>query len=142
MNLGRLPASSDDATVVAFVNRHIARTSLVSAPSLFKERREEMSAVQPRSFEQRITSLEEQMLEMRDLPNRVAKLESQVQTNDVSSPRMRSREEMEEIYRQIIASSPEEGPRLVAVHRKLIARLDAMIADQRRGVKRRARRQV
>jgi len=49
---------------------------------------------------------------------------------------------MEEIYRQIIASSPEEGPRLVAVHRKLIARLDAMIADQRRGVKRRARRQV
>jgi predicted nucleic acid-binding Zn-ribbon protein len=37
-----------------------------------------MSAVQPRSFEQRITSLEEQMLERRDLPNRVAKLESQV----------------------------------------------------------------
>jgi predicted nucleic acid-binding Zn-ribbon protein len=34
--------------------------------------------VQPRSFEQRITSLEEQMLERRDLPNRVAKLESQV----------------------------------------------------------------
>ena len=34
--------------------------------------------MQPRSFEQRITSLEEQMLERRDLPNRVAKLESQV----------------------------------------------------------------
>jgi hypothetical protein len=55
---------------------------------------------------------------------------------------MRSREEREEIYRQIIASSPEEGPRLVAVHRKLIAMLDAMIADQRRGVKRRTRRRV
>jgi hypothetical protein len=64
------------------------------------------------------------------------------QTNDVGSLRMRSREEMEEIYRQIIASSPEEGPRLVAVHRKLIAMLDAMIADQRRGVKRRTRRRV
>jgi hypothetical protein len=63
------------------------------------------------------------------------------QTNDVSSPRTRTREEMEEIYRQIIASSPEEGPRLVAVHRKLIAVLDAMIADQR-GVKRRTRRRV
>src|SRR5262245_11367325 len=36
------------------------------------------AAVQPRSFEQRMTSLEQQMLEGRDLPNRIATLESQV----------------------------------------------------------------
>lgn len=62
------------------------------------------------------------------------------QTNEMGTPRIRSREEMEETYRQIIVSSPVEGPRLVAVHRKLIATLDAMIADRGRSVKRRTRR--
>jgi hypothetical protein len=41
-------------------------------------------------------------------------------------PRLRSPEEMEEVFRQIRAWGPE-GERIVEVHKKLIAMLDAMI---------------
>jgi hypothetical protein len=39
---------------------------------------------------------------------------------------------MEEIYRQIIACDPKEGPALVDTHRRLIAKLDEMIEERRR----------
>jgi hypothetical protein len=44
---------------------------------------------------------------------------------------MRSREEMDETYRQIVASDPKEGPAIVDTHRRLIARLDEMIERTR-----------
>ena len=47
-------------------------------------------------------------------------------------PRLRSPEEMEELYRQIVARDPIEGPRIVEVHKQIIALLDAMIDKQRR----------
>ena len=54
------------------------------------------------------------------------------QNEDVSRPRIRSRDEMDATYRQIIASSPEEGPRLVEVHKQLVAKLDEMIESSSR----------
>jgi len=39
---------------------------------------------------------------------------------------------MEELYRHIVVRDPREGPRIVEVHRQIIALLDAMIARQRR----------
>lgn len=52
--------------------------------------------------------------------------------------RLRSREEMAEVYRQIVASDPNEGPRLVEVHRTLIGMLDRMIEERARRKSRRA----
>ena len=49
------------------------------------------------------------------------------QNSDTRRPRMRSREEMEEIYRQIVTRDPQEGPGLVDTHRRLITLLDEMI---------------
>ena len=40
-------------------------------------------------------------------------------TNNVPRARVRSREELDEIYRRIISASPKEGPRLVEVHKKV-----------------------
>jgi len=53
-------------------------------------------------------------------------------------PRMRSPEEMEELYRQIVARDPREGPRIVEVHKTMIGMLDRMIEEQ---ASRRSRRQ-
>jgi hypothetical protein len=44
---------------------------------------------------------------------------------------LRSRGEIEETYRQIVARDPREGPALVDTHRRLIAMLDAMIEKRR-----------
>lgn len=49
------------------------------------------------------------------------------QTSDLPRPRIRSREEMEETYRQIVALDPKEGPVIVGTHRRLIVLLDEMI---------------
>jgi hypothetical protein len=54
------------------------------------------------------------------------------QTSDLPRTRIRSREEMEETYRQIIARDPKEGPALVDTHRRLISLLDTMIAERSR----------
>ena len=59
------------------------------------------------------------------------------ETRDVPPPRIRSREEMDAIYRQIVARDPKEGPALVETHKRLIATLDDMIVKRRR--KRRGR---
>ena len=59
-------------------------------------------------------------------------------TSQPSRPRLRSPEEMEELYRQIVASDPVEGPRIVEVHKAMIGMLDRMIEEQGR---RRSRRQ-
>ena len=48
-------------------------------------------------------------------------------TNDVPRPRLRSREEIEETYREIVVADPKEGPALVDTHRRLISVLDDMI---------------
>jgi hypothetical protein len=56
------------------------------------------------------------------------------QTSDLPRPRIRSREEIEETYKQIVAGDPKEGPALVDTHRRLILLLDKMIE---RGWKRR-----
>ena len=53
-------------------------------------------------------------------------------------PRLRSPEEMEELYRQIVARDPREGPRIVEVHKTMIGMLDRMIEEQ---ASRRRRRQ-
>jgi hypothetical protein len=45
---------------------------------------------------------------------------------------------MAEVYRQIVASDPNEGPRLVEVHRTLIGMLDRMIEERARRKSRRA----
>ena len=45
-------------------------------------------------------------------------------------PRMRSPEEMEELYRQIVARDRGEGPRIVEVHKTIIGMLDRMIEEQ------------
>jgi hypothetical protein len=45
---------------------------------------------------------------------------------------LRSREEIEETYRQIVARDPKEGPALVDTHRRLISMLDAMIERRSR----------
>lgn len=52
--------------------------------------------------------------------------------------RLRSPEEMEELYRQIVARDPREGPRIVEVHKTMIGMLDRMIEEQ---ASRRSRRQ-
>ena len=49
-----------------------------------------------------------------------------------AAPRVRSPEEMEEVFRQIRAWGPE-GERIVEVHKKMIAMLDALIEGSRRG---------
>jgi hypothetical protein len=46
--------------------------------------------------------------------------------------RLRSREEMEELYQQIVVRDPKEGPRIVEVHKALIGMLDRMIEEQAR----------
>ena len=43
---------------------------------------------------------------------------------------------MDAIYRQIIARDPKEGPALVDTHKRLIAKLDEMIARKHRRGKR------
>jgi len=53
-------------------------------------------------------------------------------------PRLRSPEEMEELYRQIVVRDPREGPRIVEVHKTMIGMLDRMIKEQ---ASRRSRRQ-
>jgi hypothetical protein len=45
---------------------------------------------------------------------------------------------MEELYRQIVARDPREGPRIVEVHKTMIGMLDRMIEEQ---ASRRSRRQ-
>jgi hypothetical protein len=55
-----------------------------------------------------------------------------VDTSRRARPRLRSPEEMEELYRQIVTRDPREGPRIVEVHRQIIVLLDAMIAKRRR----------
>lgn len=45
-------------------------------------------------------------------------------------PRLRSPEEMEELYRQIVARDPREGPRIVEVHKTMIGMLDRMIEER------------
>ena len=57
------------------------------------------------------------------------------QNSDTARPRMRSRQEMEETYRQIVACDPKEGAALVDTHRRLISLLDEMI-EKRRGKRR------
>ena len=52
------------------------------------------------------------------------------QNSDTARPRMRSREEMEETYRQIVAADPKEGPALVDTHRRVISLLDEMIGKR------------
>jgi hypothetical protein len=47
-------------------------------------------------------------------------------------PRQLSPEEREELFRQIVARDPIEGPRIVEVHKQINALLDAMIDKQRR----------
>ena len=53
-------------------------------------------------------------------------------------PRLRSPEEMEELYRQIVAGDPKEGARIVEIHKTIIGMLDRMIEEQ---ASRRSRRQ-
>jgi hypothetical protein len=55
-----------------------------------------------------------------------------VDASQPARPRLRSPEEMEELYRQIVARDPREGSLIVEVHRQIIALLDAMIDRQRR----------
>jgi hypothetical protein len=57
------------------------------------------------------------------------------QPGDVPHPRVRSREEIEETYRQVIVRDPEEGPALVATHRRIIILLDEMIEKRGGGVR-------
>ena len=47
-------------------------------------------------------------------------------------PRQLSPEERDELFRQIVARDPIEGPRIVEVHKQINALLDAMIDKQRR----------
>jgi len=46
--------------------------------------------------------------------------------------------DLEELYRQIVARDPREGPRIVEVHKTMIGMLDRMIEEQ---ASRRSRRQ-
>jgi hypothetical protein len=55
-----------------------------------------------------------------------------VDTLQLVRPRQLSPEERAELFRQIVARDPIEGPRIVEVHKQIIALLDAMIDKQRR----------
>jgi hypothetical protein len=80
-----------------------------------------MRTVQPRTFEQRITSLEEQMLERRDLPSRFAKLESQV-----LQLRKESRDEFSAIRRDMKTADDETRVFMRILYEDVLSRLEVM----------------
>jgi hypothetical protein len=94
-----------------------------------------MSAVQPRSFEERLTMVEKQMLEMRELPERLTQLESQIvqlrleARDEFSATRAQLREE--------IRSASDRTETLMRVlHEDALTRIATMGEGRRPGKKR------
>ncbi len=94
--------------------------------------------MQPQSFEERINSLEHQMHEMRDLPDRVTKLELQIQQfrqevrDEFSATRTELRAEIVAAVRSLRDAIVETNTYMRMLHEEALARI-ATVGEGRRG---------
>jgi hypothetical protein len=77
--------------------------------------------VQPRSLEQRVTTLERQMQELQDLPSRVTQLESQVLQR-----RREMHDEVSAIRTEVKAADDETRVFMRILHEDALARIEAI----------------
>jgi cell division protein FtsB len=77
-----------------------------------------MSAVQPRTFEERLAMLEKQMAEMRELPARVTNLESQI-----VQLRQEMRDEFSAIRHELKAADDDTRVFMRILHEDVLTRI-------------------
>jgi len=98
--------------------------------------------VQPRSIEQRVTVLEQQMQEMRDLPARVTNLESQIlqlrqeMRDEFSATRSEFRVELATAVATLANAIADTNTHMRALHEEALSRI-ATIGEGRQPRKRR-----
>ena len=96
--------------------------------------------MQPRSFEERLAMLEKQMSEMRELPERVTRLESQIvqlrheMRDEFSAIRTDFRQEIANAVASLREAISETNAQMRALHEDAIGRI-ATIAEGRRSRK-------
>jgi len=98
--------------------------------------------VQPRSIEERLTMLERQMQEMRELPERVARLESQVlqirqeMRDEFSATRSGFRGELAAAVTTLSQAIADTNTHMRALHEEALSRI-ATIGEGRKSRKKR-----